>query len=57
MMITITFVCRWDDSFYAGGIFVALSGLCAYAIGALRVESEYDDEDENNNDDEQKQLK
>lgn len=52
MIITI----RWDDSFYAGGIFVALSGLCAYVIGELRVESDNDDEDENNNDDDHKQL-
>lgn len=48
---------RWDDSFYAGGIFVALSGLCAYVIGELRVESDNDDEDENNNDDDHKQFK
>lgn len=49
---------RWDDSFYAGGVFVALSGLCAYVIGELRVETDNDDdEDENNNDDEQKQFK
>lgn len=41
---------RWDDSFYAGGICVALSGLCAYVIGELRVES---DEDENNNDEDE----
>jgi hypothetical protein len=43
----------WDDSFYAGGIFIALSGFLAYIIGDLRVEgeTEADDEEMNNNDD------
>jgi hypothetical protein len=40
---------RWDDSFYAGGVFLALSAFCAYIIGSLRVETD-NDEDENNND-------
>lgn len=49
----VTFVFRWDDSFYAGGICIAISGFLAYIIGALRVEGETDgvDEDMNNNDD------
>ncbi|CRL08753.1 CLUMA_CG021268, isoform A [Clunio marinus] len=42
---------RWDDSFYVGGVFVALSGVLAYIIGELKVEVSGDDEDVNNNDD------
>lgn len=44
---------RWDDSFYAGGIFVALSGVLAYVIGEVRAESDSNEDEEvnNNNDD------
>jgi hypothetical protein len=40
---------RWDDSFYAGGIFVALSGVLAYAIGEVRAESDSNEDEEVNN--------
>ena len=46
--LTIIHWYSWHDSFYAGGICVALSGFFAYIIGSLRVESD-NDEDENNN--------
>lgn len=42
--------CRWDDSFYLGGICIAISGFLSYLIGALRVESDDEEEDMNNND-------
>lgn len=43
---------RWDDSFYAGGICIAISGFLAYIIGTVSAEtSTGDDEDVNNNDD------
>lgn len=42
---------RWDDSFYSGGVFIAISGFLAYIIGSVPMENNDDDEDENNNDD------
>lgn len=41
---------RWDDSFYAGGFFISISGFLAYAIGDLRQEQEfmYEQDEENN---------
>lgn len=52
-LTTSSFIFRWDDSFYAGGIFISLSGFLAYIIGELRVEGETDGDDDemNNNDD------
>uniref|UniRef100_A0A182IUD1 Major facilitator superfamily (MFS) profile domain-containing protein n=1 Tax=Anopheles atroparvus TaxID=41427 RepID=A0A182IUD1_ANOAO len=37
---------RWDDSFYAAGFFIFLSGVCAWAIGALEPTADSDAEDE-----------
>lgn len=45
---------RWDISFYASGLCIALSGVFAYAIGTLDVESA---EDVNNNEEVEEQRK
>ena len=43
---------RWDDSFYAGGICIAISGFLAYIIGSVKeAEVAVDEDDVNNNDD------
>lgn len=39
---------RWDDSFYAGGVFISISGFLAYAIGDLRTDYLYDPDEESN---------
>ncbi|XP_053675478.1 monocarboxylate transporter 9 [Anopheles nili] len=36
---------RWDDSFYAAGFFIFLSGVCAWAIGPLEHSSDNDDQE------------
>lgn len=55
-MIFINF--SWDDSFYAGGVCIAISGFLAYIIGAVRAESPAgEDEDVNNNDETDEQNK
>uniref|UniRef100_A0A182MLB8 Major facilitator superfamily (MFS) profile domain-containing protein n=1 Tax=Anopheles culicifacies TaxID=139723 RepID=A0A182MLB8_9DIPT len=43
---------RWDDSFYAAGFFIFLSGVCAWAIGSLEPtpDSEKDDDGEKESD-------
>ncbi|XP_050073793.1 uncharacterized protein LOC126561592 [Anopheles maculipalpis] len=35
---------RWDDSFYAAGFFIFLSGVCAWAIGSLKPTPDNEDE-------------
>jgi MFS family permease len=37
---------RWDDTFYAAGISISISGILAYVIGTLRADEETDDEEE-----------
>ena len=46
IFIDLIFQNRWDDSFFIGGVFIALSGLIAYVIGTVHAPKE---EDENNN--------
>ena len=46
ILIDLIFQNRWDDSFFIGGVFIALSGLIAYVIGTVHAPKE---EDENNN--------
>lgn len=48
ILINVIFCVRWDDSFFIGGVFIAISGLIAYVIGTVHAPSP--DEDENNND-------
>lgn len=37
---------RWDDTFYAAGVFIVISGLLAYVIGTLNpVEDDSEDEE------------
>uniref|UniRef100_A0A182NH05 Major facilitator superfamily (MFS) profile domain-containing protein n=1 Tax=Anopheles dirus TaxID=7168 RepID=A0A182NH05_9DIPT len=36
---------RWDDSFYAAGFFIFLSGVCAWMIGSLESTPDDDGED------------
>lgn len=42
---------RWDISFFASGLCIALSGVFAYAIGTLDEDVQDDSDDVNNNDD------
>uniref|UniRef100_A0A182PJV0 Major facilitator superfamily (MFS) profile domain-containing protein n=1 Tax=Anopheles epiroticus TaxID=199890 RepID=A0A182PJV0_9DIPT len=37
---------RWDDSFYAAGFFIFLSGVCAWLIGPVEATPETEDGDE-----------
>ena len=48
ILIYLIFCVRWDDSFFIGGVFIALSGLIAYVIGTVHAPTV--EEDENNND-------
>ena len=45
--LTNLFLFSWDDSFYLGGVFIALSGLLAWIMGPIHAE----DHNNNNNDD------
>lgn len=40
------YIYRWDDTFYAAGIFIVISGLLAYVIGTLKPVDDSDDEEE-----------
>jgi hypothetical protein len=53
LMMELQFSRRWDDSFYAGGIFIGLSGVLAYVIGDVKAESDNDEDELNNNNNEE----
>jgi hypothetical protein len=46
ILLSFSIFSRWDDTFYAAGISIAISGLLAYVIGTLRPVDDDDDDDD-----------